>query len=429
MPVDQVHEVREKRDPEDRDRVRDPAQVERRRSAAASRWSKGRSQPSTGISARPRPPRSSFGLGAQAADVVQRPIAATSRDADQDARIGAVEVDEAAARARGCAMTIARPPMRGTGPLCTRGRSPPVSIPPILGASHAVSGVSTSTMTAANDEAPRHRTVLDQGAQGVPQGHIQGVIAQADEGIEGRTPALAVALSSVSEVVSSASGVRRADRHARGSGRHRRPRLRGPAARDGVRRGGLPRDRRRPERASACARSRERRSYLVDVPAERYDQLDGRLHADDATTRRCASSTRSRSACPRRCRRRARPTSPTSSSAAESVAANLRPGQLVVLQSTTYPGTTEEIVLPILERAGGEVGEDFFLGYAPERVDPGNKRWHDPQHAEARRRRDARSACGAPSCSTARWWTTVDPVSRARWWPRRRSCTRTRSAR
>src|SRR5207247_10605937 len=60
-------------------------------------------------------------------------------------------------------------------------------------------------------------------------------------------------------------------------------------------------------------------------------------------------------------------------SAIESRAANLRPGQLVVLQSTTYPGTTEEIVLPILEEGGGTVGEDFFLGYAPERVDPGNK--------------------------------------------------------
>ena len=59
-------------------------------------------------------------------------------------------------------------------------------------------------------------------------------------------------------------------------------------------------------------------------------------------------------------------------SAAESVAANLRPGQLIVLQSTTYPGTTEEIVQPILERTGAKVGKDFFLGYAPERVDPGN---------------------------------------------------------
>jgi UDP-N-acetyl-D-glucosamine dehydrogenase len=51
------------------------------------------------------------------------------------------------------------------------------------------------------------------------------------------------------------------------------------------------------------------------------------------------------------------------------------PGQLVLLQSTTYPGTTEEIVLPVLERSGLRAGHDFFLGYAPERVDPGNKQY------------------------------------------------------
>jgi nucleotide sugar dehydrogenase len=61
--------------------------------------------------------------------------------------------------------------------------------------------------------------------------------------------------------------------------------------------------------------------------------------------------------------------------ATESLAAHLRPGQLVVLQSTTYPGTTEEIVRPILERSGAVVGEDVFLGYAPERVDPGNAKF------------------------------------------------------
>jgi UDP-N-acetyl-D-glucosamine dehydrogenase len=48
---------------------------------------------------------------------------------------------------------------------------------------------------------------------------------------------------------------------------------------------------------------------------------------------------------------------------------------LIVLQSTTHPGTTEEIVLPILERSNGKVGEDFFLGYAPERVDPANEQF------------------------------------------------------
>jgi UDP-N-acetyl-D-glucosamine dehydrogenase len=60
--------------------------------------------------------------------------------------------------------------------------------------------------------------------------------------------------------------------------------------------------------------------------------------------------------------------------AIEAVAERLVPGQLVVLQSTTVPGTTDDIVVPALERAtGGTVGQDFFVGYAPERVDPANK--------------------------------------------------------
>jgi UDP-N-acetyl-D-glucosamine dehydrogenase len=57
---------------------------------------------------------------------------------------------------------------------------------------------------------------------------------------------------------------------------------------------------------------------------------------------------------------------------ARSVAAALRPGQLVVLESTTYPGTTRDIVLPILATSGLAVGQDFFLAYSPEREDPGN---------------------------------------------------------
>jgi UDP-N-acetyl-D-glucosamine dehydrogenase len=57
------------------------------------------------------------------------------------------------------------------------------------------------------------------------------------------------------------------------------------------------------------------------------------------------------------------------------VAEQLSPGQLVILQSTTYPGTTEQVIRPILERTGAVVGQDVFLGYAPERVDPGNKQW------------------------------------------------------
>ena len=56
-----------------------------------------------------------------------------------------------------------------------------------------------------------------------------------------------------------------------------------------------------------------------------------------------------------------------------SISANLRRGQLVVLESTTYPGTTRELMLPILEESGLRVGKDFFLAYSPEREDPGNK--------------------------------------------------------
>lgn len=56
----------------------------------------------------------------------------------------------------------------------------------------------------------------------------------------------------------------------------------------------------------------------------------------------------------------------------EQVAKHLRPGQLVVLESTTYPGTTMELLLPMLERGGLKVGVDFFLAFSPEREDPGN---------------------------------------------------------
>ena len=62
--------------------------------------------------------------------------------------------------------------------------------------------------------------------------------------------------------------------------------------------------------------------------------------------------------------------------AARAIAARLREGQLVVLESTTYPGTTEELILPLLSEKGLVVGESFFLAFSPERVDPGNQRFH-----------------------------------------------------
>ncbi|ASC72884.1 UDP-N-acetyl-D-glucosamine 6-dehydrogenase [Halomicronema hongdechloris C2206] len=60
----------------------------------------------------------------------------------------------------------------------------------------------------------------------------------------------------------------------------------------------------------------------------------------------------------------------------QEIAKRLRPGQLISLESTTYPGTTDEVICPILERCSGlKRGKDFFLAYSPERIDPGNQRY------------------------------------------------------
>jgi UDP-N-acetyl-D-glucosamine dehydrogenase len=61
--------------------------------------------------------------------------------------------------------------------------------------------------------------------------------------------------------------------------------------------------------------------------------------------------------------------------ACEEIAKYLHPGMLIILESTTYPGTTDELVLPMLEKSGLKVGQDFFLCFSPERVDPGNAKF------------------------------------------------------
>ncbi len=119
---------------------------------------------------------------------------------------------------------------------------------------------------------------------------------------------------------------------------------------------------------------KEGRSYLVDVPVERYGKVDGRVKP--TTDYGAVADLDALTICvPTPLSKTRTPDLSYIVSAAESVGAHLRHGQLVVLQSTTYPGTTEEVVLPILESAGGRVGRDFFLGYAPERVDPGNDKY------------------------------------------------------
>jgi UDP-N-acetyl-D-glucosamine dehydrogenase len=117
---------------------------------------------------------------------------------------------------------------------------------------------------------------------------------------------------------------------------------------------------------------KKRKSYLVDVPIERYDGIDGRLTA--TTDYSAVQELDALTICvPTPLSKTRTPDISYVVAAAREVAENLRHGQLVVLQSTTYPGTTEEIVLPILSQGERVVGRHFYLGYAPERVDPGNK--------------------------------------------------------
>lgn len=62
-------------------------------------------------------------------------------------------------------------------------------------------------------------------------------------------------------------------------------------------------------------------------------------------------------------------------SAAQEIKKSLHKGMLIILESTTYPGTTEEVILPMLEETGLKVGKDFYLAFSPERIDPGNARY------------------------------------------------------
>jgi UDP-N-acetyl-D-glucosamine dehydrogenase len=122
-----------------------------------------------------------------------------------------------------------------------------------------------------------------------------------------------------------------------------------------------------PDRVAAV---REGRSYLVDVPEERYRAAEGRLYATDDFA--AVADLDALTICVPTPLQNLRPDLGFVKRAAEMVAERITPGTLVILQSTTTPGTTEELLAPIFERAGFRVGEDVFLGYAPERVDPGN---------------------------------------------------------
>jgi UDP-N-acetyl-D-glucosamine dehydrogenase len=118
-------------------------------------------------------------------------------------------------------------------------------------------------------------------------------------------------------------------------------------------------------------------SYIEDVPADVLKPLvdDGRIVATtDYDDLRDVGAILV--ALPTPLSRQREPDLRILVSAAEQIATRLRPGQLVVLESTTYPGTTREQVQPILERGSGlKAGQDFHLAFSPERVDPGREDW------------------------------------------------------
>ena len=130
-------------------------------------------------------------------------------------------------------------------------------------------------------------------------------------------------------------------------------------------------DQRKVEAINQC------RSYIKDVPGEavRSAVESGKLHA--TTDYRALREVDTISICvPTPLRKTKDPDISYIVSATESIADNFRPGQLIVLESTTYPGTTDEVILPRLSTGGHTVGEDFFLAFSPERVDPGNPHYH-----------------------------------------------------
>jgi len=118
-------------------------------------------------------------------------------------------------------------------------------------------------------------------------------------------------------------------------------------------------------------------SHIQDVPAEQVKRhvVGGRFVAttDDAML---AESDTVSIAVPTPLAKTRDPDMSYVLSAADTVARRARPGMLIVLESTTYPGTTRELLQPRLEAQGLTVGKDVFLAFSPERVDPGNPVWH-----------------------------------------------------
>ena len=117
-------------------------------------------------------------------------------------------------------------------------------------------------------------------------------------------------------------------------------------------------------------------SYIADVPASRVGALVRSGHLSVTTDFSVLSTLDTINICvPTPLRKAKDPDLSYVISAVDQIAKHLHSGQLIILESTTYPGTIDEVVLPRLEEGGLSVGTDFFLAFSPERVDPGNRKW------------------------------------------------------
>ncbi len=114
-------------------------------------------------------------------------------------------------------------------------------------------------------------------------------------------------------------------------------------------------------------------SYVQDIPTSVFAPLVASGHFHATTDFAAVSSLDTINICVPPPRRQAKaPDMSFIVSACQEIAVHLKPGTLVILESTTYPGTTDELVLPMLEGPDRKAGEQFFLCFSPERVDPGN---------------------------------------------------------
>jgi len=117
----------------------------------------------------------------------------------------------------------------------------------------------------------------------------------------------------------------------------------------------------------------EGKSYIKHIPSSRIQKVvsSGKFHAtsDYSDIKKCDAVLM---AVPTPLSKNREPDMSYVIATCEEVSKNMRPGQLIVLESTTYPGTTDELMVPILERSGLKVNEDFYVAFSPEREDPNN---------------------------------------------------------